>query len=72
MTKKTKATTKKLNASLTADLAPVRSDRRDVSIRKINNGYVLTESGTRAGKYFQRETYTPKQPKIVVGGITKD
>lgn len=38
-----------------------------VSIRKISNGYVLRHSGTRGdGQYFERETFSPKQPKIHV------
>lgn len=47
------------------------SNRRDVCIRKIDNGYVLTESGMRAGQYFQRETYSRSQPKITIGGSGK-
>lgn len=44
-----------------------RADR-NVCIRKIANGYVLRESGTRSGQYFERETFTRVQPKIVVSG----
>jgi hypothetical protein len=44
-----------------------RADR-NVCIRKIANGYVLRESGTRKGEYFERETFTRTAPKLVIGG----
>jgi len=50
---------------------PKPRDDRNVCIRKIANGYVLRESGVRKGQYFERETFTRTQPKIVVSG-TKD
>lgn len=64
----------KPKAKNTGDAVPMpvspRSDR-NVCIRKIANGYVLRESGSRGGQYFERETFTRTQPKIVVSG-TKD
>jgi hypothetical protein len=42
------------------------SDRRDISVRKISNGYIVSESGYRGGQYSSRETFTSTQPKVVV------
>lgn len=45
---------------------PTPSNRRNVCIEKISNGYILTESGMRGDKFFERRTFTPKQPKVLI------
>lgn len=50
---------------------PAMPPRQDVnvSIRKIENGYVLRESGMRKdGQYYEKERFTPRQPKINIVG----
>lgn len=42
------------------------SDRKDICIRAITNGYLVHESGYRGGKYYTRETYTAKAPRIAI------
>lgn len=63
---------KKSSGKSKGDAAPMPypkpRDDRNVCIRKIANGYVLRESGVRKGEYFERETFTRTQPKIVVSG----
>jgi hypothetical protein len=47
---------------------PGKNIREDISIRPIQNGYVVTKSrsGDKGGKYFHEstETYTPTKPKF--------
>lgn len=44
--------------------APNR-ERVSLSIRKIQNGYLVSQSGTdRHGNYFDHERFTPRRPKI--------
>ena len=35
-----------------------------VQIRKISNGYLITRSGTRRGKYFSEDEYSAGRPVI--------
>lgn len=59
-----KATTKR---KTTSRAAPVpTSAETSMSVRKINNGYIISESGDRGGKYFHRETFTPQKPKVTI------
>lgn len=61
-----KSTSKAKEAGMPMPVAP-RADR-NVCIRRIANGYVLRESGVRSGQYFERETFTRTQPKVVISG----
>ena len=45
----------------------IPADRKNFSYRKIDNGYLITISGTKSGKYFSKEFYSPKQPVINLG-----
>lgn len=65
MAKKSKASK---GDGLAGPAYPKPPNDRNVCIRKIANGYVLRESGSRNGQYFERETFTRTQPKIVVSG----
>ena len=61
-----KATSKKRGGS-GLEVAPARSkdESRNISIRKITNGYTVTESGTNTrGQYFDRTTYSPTKPTL--------
>lgn len=57
-------------AKPTAVCGPNSKDKH-LSVRKINNGYVVRESYTRNGQYVERETYTPKEPKITIANAPK-
>ncbi len=50
------------------EVAPPASDQVNMSIRKISNGYLVSQSGYKAGKYVSRETYTPRKPQITIPG----
>ena len=41
-----------------------RGESESVRIRQIANGYLITRSGTKRGKYFEREEYAPSKPVI--------
>ena len=45
------------------DCAPVAvGDNSSVSIRRIKNGYLVERSGTKRGKYFSEQVYSPTDP----------
>lgn len=56
--------------SLVSDPAGVSPSRdyHHVSIRRIDNGYMVSEHGTRRGKSFDRDRYTAQKPVIAIGG----
>lgn len=39
-------------------------ESESVRIRKISNGYLISRSGTRRGKYFEHEEYSPGKPVV--------
>ena len=41
-------------------------DRETISCRKIENGYLISRSGVKDGKYFDKEFYSPKAPNFNV------
>lgn len=45
--------------------------RKDLSVRKIENGYLVRQSEYRGGKYVERETFTPTAPKITIANAPK-
>lgn len=45
--------------------APV-SDNISLSIRKIENGYITRESGTKRGKWYECERYSEQKPTIEI------
>jgi hypothetical protein len=57
-------------AAVPIDVSSVK-DRKTVSFRKIDNGYIINTSGVQNGKYFDREIFSPKQPKIDIVKVTK-
>ena len=46
------------------------NEQESVSIRKIANGYVISRSGMRRGKYFTHEEYSAGRP-VVTAAISK-
>lgn len=65
---KKKATKDKANKISEANPASPSNQRQNFSIRKIDNGYITSRSGYgKGGQYFERETFTRSQPKIVIG-----
>jgi hypothetical protein len=40
------------------------ADRVSVSVRKIKNGYLTTQLGTRDGKFFKNEQYSRREPVV--------
>lgn len=45
---------------------PAPKDRKNFSYRKIDNGYLVNISGVQNGKYFDKEFYSSRMPKITV------
>jgi hypothetical protein len=43
------------------------SDNGSVSVRKIANGYIVTESKSTARSFTSKETFSPSKPKIEIG-----
>lgn len=43
------------------------SGEASLSIRKIANGYIISESRTVRGKYTHTERFSPTKPKIEIG-----
>jgi hypothetical protein len=39
-------------------------DHESMSVRKIDNGYVVSHDGYKGGKRFEREYYSPKAPSL--------
>lgn len=45
-----------------------RSEHHHVSMRKISNGYLVSQSGYKGDKHYDHETYHPKRPKLQLSG----
>jgi hypothetical protein len=44
---------------------PARSDESEsLRIRPISNGYLITRSGQKRGKYFEHEEYSASKPVV--------
>jgi hypothetical protein len=39
-------------------------DRMHMSVRQIKNGFIVNRHGSRGGKHYDEEFYTPKAPNI--------
>ncbi len=66
-----KAKRRKTRSHSSDTACAVPSDESRVSIRKIDNGYLVERSGTRAGKYFSRTVYSKTDP-LRAGKVTKE
>lgn len=40
------------------------SESRSINVRKIDNGYVTTESSCKDGRYESKDTYSATPPKL--------
>jgi hypothetical protein len=56
----------KFKSALIGFSMPVSKDHENVSFRKIDNGYIVRHDGTKGGKHFEREFFSPKAPKLEV------
>lgn len=52
-------------------VAAPREDSESVRIRKISNGYLICREGSRRGKYFTHEEFSPAKPVITAGAASK-
>lgn len=41
------------------------NQQESVSIRKIKNGYLISRSGSRRGKYFTEDEFSPGRPAVM-------
>jgi hypothetical protein len=48
------------------------SDTESLRIRKIKNGWIISRSGTNAGKYFDEDEFTAKRPKLSAEPVKKE
>lgn len=63
-----KGTTKGRGGNATE--SALRPDNQStVTIKEISNGFLLTESSYKNGKYLEKQTFTPVAPKINVTPI---
>lgn len=51
----------------TLSVAVPESDRESLNIEKIKNGFLLTRSGSRNGKYFSEREFSSTKPVISAG-----
>lgn len=49
------------------DITRVESEHESLSIRKIDNGYVLTKTETGSGQYKSTEIFSKARPRITGG-----
>ena len=56
----------KYKSALIGFAMPVSKDHENMSVRKIENGYVVRHDGVKGGRQFEREFYSPKPPKLDV------
>lgn len=53
-------------------MAVPRDENKQMSIRKIANGYLICESGSdKDGRYYSEETFSATKPTVTVSGNTK-
>lgn len=45
------------------------SESESVSISKISNGYLISKSGTKRGKYFTHTEFSAGRPVIAAAGV---
>lgn len=55
-------------AKRSMSIAVPTSDSESLRIRPISNGFIVSRSGSRGGKYFDTEEYCAEKPDITVGG----
>jgi hypothetical protein len=53
------------------NIAPPVGDNESVRIRQISNGYVISRDGSKRGKYFQHEEFSPTKPVISAAAVEK-
>lgn len=64
---------KKTKAKVGVEVAPARRDRAEyhsVSIRKIQNGFIVSKTTDRNGDYTNEEYFSKTRPKIDLGPKT--
>lgn len=47
------------------------NEQQNISIRKIDNGYLVSQSEYKRGQYVERQTYTPTKPQIAIANAPK-
>lgn len=57
----------KASSALAPFSAEVPKDYESLTIRKIDNGYVVSRNGVKAGKHFASEKFQPRAPRISTG-----
>jgi hypothetical protein len=68
----TRAKNRKDTSPAKASLAGPRNEQQNISIKKIDNGYLVTRGEySRGGRYTERQTYTPKPPQIQIANAPK-
>lgn len=60
--------TRVVSALATFNIKPPK-DHENMSVRKIDNGYVISHDGFKGGKRFEREYYSTRAPAL--GGKNK-
>lgn len=65
---KSKAKAKGPKGELAGSPVSPGNQRTSITIRKIQNAYVTSQSGMRGDKYVERETFTKAKPRVVIGG----
>lgn len=51
-------------------VAPPHGESETLRIRQISNGYVISRSGMKRGKYVEHEEYSQTKP-IITAGVPK-
>jgi hypothetical protein len=59
------------SAGRSVSIAPPVGDNESVRIRQISNGYLISREGSKRGKYYQHEEYSPSKPQISAAPVEK-
>ena len=66
-----KRPTKRGSRNASVPIAVPRGETESLRIREISNGFLITREGTKRGKYFSHEEYSPTKPVITAGAAPK-
>lgn len=61
----------KRNASRPVSVSAPHGESETLRIRQISNGYLICRSGTKRGKYFDHEEFSPSKPVITASAPAK-
>lgn len=61
----------KRKSTRSIEVAAPRGDSETLRIRQISNGYLIIRDGSKRGKYFNHEEFSPTRPVITASTPVK-